>query len=77
MLRCIYSLHRPYCSYSFRPLKKNERMSKFFTSTISSVSNSPFSSQTCSEELTARAAVVTAQQQKELLKYVKNSEYFF
>ncbi|CAG9539547.1 unnamed protein product [Cercopithifilaria johnstoni] len=57
-------------SSRLKPLKKDRRMSKFFTSTGSSLSNLSFNYQTCREELTARTATVTAQQQSELLKFL-------
>ncbi|EFO28382.2 hypothetical protein LOAG_00114 [Loa loa] len=57
-------------STRLKPLKKDQGISKFFTSIESSLSVPSFSYQTDSEELATKTAVFTARQQKELLKFL-------
>uniref|UniRef100_A0A0R3RFK5 ANAPC4_WD40 domain-containing protein n=1 Tax=Elaeophora elaphi TaxID=1147741 RepID=A0A0R3RFK5_9BILA len=70
--KALCELQRQITSLSSRlkPSKKDQKMGKFSTPTKSSFSNSLFSYQTYSEESTTRTAAITAQQQRELLKFL-------
>uniref|UniRef100_A0A8R1XS57 Nucleoporin Nup159/Nup146 N-terminal domain-containing protein n=1 Tax=Onchocerca volvulus TaxID=6282 RepID=A0A8R1XS57_ONCVO len=57
-------------STQLKLLKKDQRIDKFFTSTRSSFSNSLLNYQTNNEELRQKTAVVTTQQQRELLRFL-------